>query len=64
MKLPEFDDTTIAINIEDTIVAGMEYFLIPKYNGINAMHDAETAFITTAGIRCITEESVTTSGSN
>lgn len=64
VKLPEFDDTTDTINIDDTIVAGIEYFFIPKYNGINAMHDDETAFIITAGIRCIMKESVNVSGSN
>lgn len=62
--MPEFDDTADTIIIEDIIVAGMEYFLIPKYNGINAMQDAETAFMITAGIRCIMKENDNVSGSN
>ena len=29
---------------------------MPKYNGINAMHDAATAFMITTGIRCIMKD--------
>jgi len=52
------------MSIDDKIVVGMEYFLIPKYNGINAMPDAATAFINTNGICCMIIVVVNVSGIN
>jgi len=60
-KFPVLDDTTDTMKIDEIMVTGMEYFLIPKYNGINAMHDAAIAFIITTGIRCMIKEIVNVS---
>lgn len=37
VKLPVLDEVRDTIIIDEIIVAGMEYFLIPKYNGIKAI---------------------------
>lgn len=39
--------------IEADIVAGTDFFFIPKYKGINATSDVNTAFTTTVGILLI-----------
>ncbi len=62
VKLPELDEVTDTIIIDEMIVVGIEYFLIPKYNGIKAMPEAAIAFINTEGICWIIKELDSTSG--
>ncbi|WP_249649240.1 hypothetical protein, partial [Lysinibacillus sp. D4B2_S17] len=50
------------IIIERGIVAGMEYFIIPIYNGIKAIPEAAIAFINTEGMCCKINELVSTFG--
>uniref|UniRef100_UPI0020BD9CEC hypothetical protein n=1 Tax=Lysinibacillus sp. D3C2_S12 TaxID=2941226 RepID=UPI0020BD9CEC len=46
------DEVRSSFRIDEIIVAGMEYFLIPKYNGIKAIPEAAIAFINTEGMCC------------
>ena len=62
VKLPVLDEVTDTIRIEEIIVAGIEYFLIPKFNGINAIPEAAIAFMSTDGICCMIKVLDNTSG--
>ena len=42
----EFEQTNTTIKMEETIVVGTEYFLIPKNSGIKLIHAAASAFMT------------------
>lgn len=44
-KFPLLEHTIDTINIEETIVVGTDFFLMPKYRGISPMPVAVNAFI-------------------
>ena len=52
-KLPLFEETTRTMRIEEIMVAGTEYFFMPKYNGMRHMPAVAIAFISTAEACCV-----------
>ena len=42
----EFEQTNATIKMEEVIVVGTEYFLMPKKSGIKLIHAAASAFMT------------------